>query len=54
MTRLDFDLDSGEARGDLAITCIGVDENGRANDGVDSGVRYDAKTGALVGTLSCP
>jgi branched-chain amino acid transport system substrate-binding protein len=54
MTRLDFDLETGDAKGDLVVTCVGIDETGRAHDGVDSGVRYDSKTGTLVGSLSCP
>jgi branched-chain amino acid transport system substrate-binding protein len=54
MTRLDFDLTTGESTGDLVITCFGVDATGMATDSVDSGLRYDAASGRLVGRLACP
>jgi serine/threonine-protein kinase len=54
MTRMDFDLQTGESKGDLVVTCFGVDDAGRARDSVDSGLRYDARTGQLTGSLSCP
>jgi hypothetical protein len=54
MTSMDFDLSTGESKGDLVVTCLGVDEGGSAHDSVDSGMRYDAKSGRLVGKMSCP
>jgi ABC-type branched-subunit amino acid transport system substrate-binding protein len=54
MTRLDFDLKTGESKGDLTITCVGVDDSGRASRAIDSGLRYDSGSGKLVGTLRCP
>jgi serine/threonine-protein kinase len=54
MTPLDFDLKTGESPGDLSVMCLGVDDAGRASEAVDSGVRYDAASGTLVGSLRCP
>ena len=54
MTRLDFDLATGEPKGDLVNTCFGVDERGRAIDGIDSGMRYDSQSDSLVGAMRCP
>ena len=52
MTLLDFDLAVGETTGDLVITCVGAGDDGVAFE-KDSGLRYDAASGKLVGTLRC-
>jgi hypothetical protein len=54
MTRLDFDMKTGESVGDLEVMCVGVDDSGRASEGVDSSLRYDSVTRKLVGALRCP
>ena len=53
MTTLDFDAATGETRGDLVITCVGAADDGAPYE-VDSGLRYDAASGKLVGALRCP
>jgi serine/threonine protein kinase/ABC-type branched-subunit amino acid transport system substrate-binding protein len=50
---LDFDLGTGESRPDHVILCLGRGLDG-ARVGVESGVTWDAKTGALGGRLACP
>jgi len=51
---LDFDLHTGEATFDYSILCAQVDADGKAHDGVDSGLVYRAATGKLEGTMTCP
>ncbi len=51
---LDFDLATGEVAADSVIQCVGIDEAGNANDGIDSGLFYDSATKTLRGTLRCP
>jgi hypothetical protein len=51
---LDFDLASGEPAADSVIQCVGVDENGAANDGIDSGLYYDSSSKTLRGEMHCP
>jgi hypothetical protein len=53
MTTLDFDVKSGETTGDLVITCVGAGAGGSLSE-VDSGLRYDAAAGKIVGELRCP
>jgi serine/threonine protein kinase len=52
--KLDFDLATGEAAFDQAILCVGVDEHGRASDGIESGLVYSAASKQLEGTMRCP
>lgn len=52
--KLDFDLATGEPAFDLAILCVGVDEQGRASDGIESGLVYSAAFDKLEGTMHCP
>jgi serine/threonine protein kinase/ABC-type branched-subunit amino acid transport system substrate-binding protein len=51
---MDFDLATGEAPFDQAIVCAAVDEQGKAYDGVESGMVWAAKTRRLEGTMKCP
>lgn len=51
---LDFDLATGEAPFDQAILCAGIDEGGKAFDGIESGLVFSAKTKRLEGSLRCP
>jgi serine/threonine protein kinase len=51
---LDFDPTTGEAPIDYSIVCIGVDDTGKASEGIDSGLVYDARAKRLVGALRCP
>jgi serine/threonine protein kinase/ABC-type branched-subunit amino acid transport system substrate-binding protein len=51
---LDFDLATGEAAFDQAILCVGVDDRGGANDGIESGLVFSAASGRLGGTMRCP
>jgi ABC-type branched-subunit amino acid transport system substrate-binding protein len=50
---LDFDPATGEAPIDYSIICPGVDDRGAPTAPVDSGLVYDSRKGALVGTLRC-
>jgi len=52
--RLDFNPSNGEAPVDFAFLCAGVDEAGRATDGVESGLVYDATSFRLQGAMRCP
>jgi serine/threonine-protein kinase len=52
--KLDFDPATGEAPFDHAILCVGVDDHGRAFDGVESGLVYSAASKRLEGKMSCP
>ena len=52
--KLDFDPTTGEAPFDHAILCVGIDERGRAFDGIESGLVYSAASKKLEGTLRCP
>jgi protein kinase-like protein len=52
--RLDFDLATGESTFDQAILCVGVDEHGKASDGIESGLVYSATSKQLEGTMRCP
>jgi ABC-type branched-subunit amino acid transport system substrate-binding protein len=51
---LDFDLATGEAAFDLAILCAGVDEHGKASDGIESGLVYSTASNTLTGEMRCP
>lgn len=51
---LDFDMATGEPPPDAIIECVGVDARGKASDGIDSGLVYDAAAHALRGELRCP
>jgi hypothetical protein len=50
---LDFDVSTGEVAFDHALLCVGVDDNGRASFGVESGVVYASGTNRLEGALRC-
>ncbi len=51
----DFDPATGDAPGDLAIVCVGIDADTKlASDGIDSGMIYDARAHKLVGAMHCP
>jgi serine/threonine-protein kinase len=50
--RLDFDTNTGEAPVDLAVLCVEADASG--GEGVESGLIYDARAGALRGAMHCP
>ncbi len=54
MSKLDFDLATGESPVDHALLCVNVDEGKRAFDSVESGLVYVASTGKLEGTMRCP
>jgi hypothetical protein len=54
MTRLDFDVATGESGGDLSVYCVGVDAHGDASTWIESGARYDGPSNTLVGKLNCP
>jgi serine/threonine protein kinase/ABC-type branched-subunit amino acid transport system substrate-binding protein len=49
---LDFDLTTGENSTDFAIFCLKADASGHVVDTVESGLRFDARTGALVGQIT--
>jgi hypothetical protein len=51
---LDLDLATGEAALDEAILCVAADANGRATEGVESGLVYSATKHELTGKLRCP
>jgi serine/threonine-protein kinase len=51
---LDFDLTTGEAPFDQALTCAGLDEQGKATENVESGVVWRSAEDKLVGALRCP
>ena len=57
--KLDFDRATGEAPFDQAILCMGIDETGRAFDGIESGLVYSAGASKLApskleGAMRCP
>jgi ABC-type branched-subunit amino acid transport system substrate-binding protein len=52
--RLDFDLATGESPADAVLQCVGVDAAGRAREGIDSGLHYDASSRAFQGQMRCP
>ncbi len=52
--KLDFDVARGEAAFDHSILCVGIDQAGRAVDGIPSGLTYLAATHKLDGQLRCP
>jgi hypothetical protein len=54
MTPLDFDLSTGETSSSYVIECCSVKQDGSALEQVESGLRYDATTKKLTGTLQCP
>ena len=51
---LDFDLATGEPAADSVIQCVGVDDTGTANEGIDSGLYYDSASKTLRGEMHCP
>jgi serine/threonine-protein kinase len=51
---LDFDPATGDARVDLAVLCVNVDAQGAAADNRESGLVFDATSGALRGAMRCP
>jgi hypothetical protein len=51
---LDFDMTTGDAKVDLVVDCMSIDDSGRASVGVDSGLWLDSEKGELKGKLSCP
>jgi serine/threonine-protein kinase len=51
---LDFDTSTGEAPFKHAIECVGLNDKGVADHGVESGVVYASETDKLEGTLRCP
>jgi serine/threonine protein kinase len=51
---LDFDLAAGEAAFDQAILCVGVDDHGKASEGIESGLVYSATWKQLAGAMRCP
>jgi serine/threonine protein kinase len=51
---LDLDRATGEAEFDQSILCIATDAQGRATDGVESGLVYSASAHRLVGKMRCP
>ena len=51
---LDLDPATGESAFDQVILCVGTDDEGRAADGFESGLVFDAKALQLTGTLKCP
>jgi hypothetical protein len=51
---LDFDPATGEVPFKHAIECAGIDERGRADHGVESGLVYASDGDRLEGTLRCP
>jgi hypothetical protein len=51
---LDYDLTTGESPTDYVIQCVGIGDDGAASDGIESGMRLDAHTRDLKGTLRCP
>ena len=51
---LDFDLDTGEVPFKHAIECVGVNDEGRADHSVESGIVYASDTDRLEGTMRCP
>jgi branched-chain amino acid transport system substrate-binding protein len=51
---LDFDLATGDAPVDLAVLCVDVDARGVASGNRESGLVYDATSGALRGAMKCP
>jgi branched-chain amino acid transport system substrate-binding protein len=51
---LDFDLTTGDATINQSIVCVGKGDDGKASEGIESGVVYDAKTKKLVGAMKCP
>ncbi len=52
--RFDFEPRTGESPADFVVQCVGVDSRGEASDAIDSGVVFDATSGALRGDLRCP
>jgi hypothetical protein len=52
--KLDFDLATGESAFDMAILCAGVDRDGKASDGIESGLVYSVASHRLEGTMHCP
>jgi hypothetical protein len=54
-TGLDFDLATGEAPSDFALTCAGIDRSGQAaGEDVESGVVFRASARRTEGALRCP
>ncbi len=51
---LDFDLTTGDEPFQFAVECIGTNEEGRANHGIESGLVYASGTDRLEGTMRCP
>jgi serine/threonine-protein kinase len=51
---LDFDPSTGDARVDLAVLCVDVDGRGVASGNRESGLVFEAMSGALRGALKCP
>ena len=51
---LDFDLATGDARVDLAVLCVDVDARGVASGNRESGLVFDATSGAFRGAMKCP
>ena len=51
---LRFDPATGEAMQSFVVLCVGTDAQGKADDSIESGIVYDAKTKRLQGTLNCP
>jgi hypothetical protein len=50
---LALDARKGEIRADEVLMCIATDKDQRAFDSRESGLRWDARTGALVGKSDC-
>jgi tRNA A-37 threonylcarbamoyl transferase component Bud32 len=54
-TRLDFELTTGDSPTDFAVLCVGVDDEGRASQAVESEVTYRTATRRLDHLpLKCP
>jgi hypothetical protein len=45
---------TGEARVDFAVLCAGVGDGGEAIGGIESGLVFDSKSGALRDEPRCP
>jgi len=53
-TALDYDVSTGEPSSDVAVYCLGSDESTGEAIGVEAGLFYDARAGAMRGELRCP
>jgi serine/threonine-protein kinase len=49
---LDLDRATGESPTDHVVLCVGDGDSGP--EGVESGIRFDARTGKLAGEMHCP